>query len=96
MAKNDRIRRLIPIANEKRLYLPRGLHRTMYDGKTVDLINVLVEEEMMGFPVSLHDDGMDAISRIFDMNMVWPKLRSETKRSRYDENPNHNRTWMST
>lgn len=92
LAKVDRIKRLIPIASEKRLYFPRGIHRTTYDGKLVDLVNVLVEEEMMGFPVSLHDDALDAISRIFDVDMVWPKVRQEPKRDRYDSKPK--RSWM--
>lgn len=93
MPKNDRIRRLIPIASDNRLYLPRGIHRTLYDGKTVDLVNALVEEEMMGFPVALHDDALDAITRIFDMDMVWPRHR--VQEDRYSRN-RERRSWMGT
>lgn len=94
MAKVDRIKRLIPFAAEARLYLPRQIYRTTYDGKTVDLINALVEEEMMGFPVSLHDDALDAMSRIFDMNMTWPRYRESTeKKERYGRD-RRQRSWM--
>lgn len=95
LSKVDRIRRLIPITSEHRLYFPRNIYRTMYDGKTVDVINALIEEEMMGFPVSLHDDALDALARIFDIDMVWPKevMSSREKRDRYgDSRPQHG--WM--
>ena len=64
--------------------MPTTLTRTLYDKSTVDLINVLVEEELMGFPVALHDDLSDAMARLFDLDPVWPKLvDAEKKPDRY-------------
>jgi phage terminase large subunit-like protein len=84
VSKVDRIRRLIPYFESGRVYLPTTLNRTLYDKSTVDLINVLVEEELMGFPVALHDDLSDAMARLFDLDPVWPKLQdAEKKPDRY-------------
>ena len=73
VAKTDRIKRLIPICADNRFFLPEELYRTLYDGKEVDVVKILIEEEFLIFPVPLHDDGMDCISRIFDLDTVWPR-----------------------
>jgi predicted phage terminase large subunit-like protein len=72
--KNDRIKRLIPIFEAGRVYFPRSLHRTNYEGKTEDLVNVFLNEEYKAFPVSLHDDMMDALARIAEpeIPLEWP------------------------
>ncbi len=73
--KNDRIKRLIPYFEQGRIILPRTLHYTMYDGKTVDLVHDFIEQEYTGFPVSIHDDMLDALARLFepDLTLLWPK-----------------------
>jgi predicted phage terminase large subunit-like protein len=75
MAKLDRIRRLIPLFEGRRIYFPEVLYRTMYDGKAVELVQAFIEEEYKAFPVGLHDDMLDALSRILDAEMMvqWPK-----------------------
>lgn len=75
MAKPDRIRRLIPIFEEKRFYLPEKLFKTDYEGRVVDLVQSFIEEEYKSFPVGLHDDMFDMIARIVDpdLNAIWPK-----------------------
>jgi len=73
VAKIDRIKRLVPICADNRLFLPEDLYRTLYDGKEVDLVQVLLNEEFMLFPVPIHDDGIDVMARIFDMDTKWPK-----------------------
>jgi predicted phage terminase large subunit-like protein len=69
MSKVDRIRRLIPLFEQGKVLLPHGRNYTGYDGKTHDLIEVLVEQELLQFPVSTHDDMLDAISRVLDDDM---------------------------
>lgn len=74
--KNDRIGgRLLPLFEGGRVYLPRTLWYTQSDGKTVDLVKSFVEEEYACFPVSRHDDMLDALSRIAepDLPLQWPK-----------------------
>jgi phage terminase large subunit-like protein len=73
--KPDRIKRLMPLFEQARIYLPRSIHKTLYDGTTVNLIDVFVEEEYAAFPVAMHDDMLDALARIVDPAFVtkWPK-----------------------
>lgn len=73
--KEDRIRRLIPWFEQGRIWLPETLHRTDYQGVTRDLVQVFIEEEYKAFPVSVHDDMLDALARILDekMNLTFPK-----------------------
>jgi len=79
IAKTDRIKRLIPICASNRLFFPEELFRTTYDGKELDLVQVLIDEEFLLFPVPLHDDGVDVISRIFDADLDarWPKANAQ-------------------
>ena len=71
-AKNDRIRRMIPHLECGRWWFPPSLVRNIHDGRAVDLVNAIIEEEALPFPVGKHDDALDAMSRIYDMPMVWP------------------------
>lgn len=67
MPKNDRIKRLMPYYEQGRIYMPRVLYKTNYEGRALDLISAFKEEEYKPFPVGLHDDMLDAKSRIFDL-----------------------------
>lgn len=75
VAKVDRIRRLIPSMEQGRWYLPSVLLKTDYEKKTRDLIATFIEEELKPFPVALHDDMLDCMSRILDedLGILWPK-----------------------
>jgi len=72
--KTDRIKRLIPLFEQKRIYLPRTLHRTNYEGVTVDLVHNFINDEYKAFPVSIHDDMLDSLARIAepDLPLSWP------------------------
>ena len=75
MPKNDRIRRLVPYFEEGRVWMPRSMLRTDYEGKVKDLVNAFIHEEYLPFPVGLHDDMLDAFARIEDekLGKLWPK-----------------------
>ena len=95
LAKADRINRLIPFLSAGRLWLPVDLWRTLHDNKTVDMVQVLIEEEMLPWPVPVHDDLLDAMSRIFDINLAWPKGGEQPRpRDKYAEKKERG-TWMS-
>jgi predicted phage terminase large subunit-like protein len=73
--KIDRIGRLMPLFEAGRIYIPRAKHYTQYDGKTVELSQVFVEEEYVCFPVPRHDDMLDCLARIVepDHPVQWPR-----------------------
>ena len=74
-SKVDRIKRLLPIFEQGRFFLPKSLHITTWEKTTVDLVNAFIEEEYLAFPVGLHDDMMDSLARIAepDLPLVWPQ-----------------------
>lgn len=69
MPKNDRIRRLVPIFEQHRFYMPTRLLYNTVDGKVADLVRIFLDEEYSDFPVSTHDDIFDCIARITDEDM---------------------------
>jgi predicted phage terminase large subunit-like protein len=73
--KEDRIGRLIPLFEQGRVYFPKTFHVTDYQKNAVDLVRTFLEEEFVAFPVGLHDDMMDSLSRIAepDLELAWPK-----------------------
>lgn len=79
LAKNDRIKRLIPIFENHRMYLPESLRRTDYKGKSIDLVQSFIDDEYQEFPVSTHDDMMDSLARIKDedMNTFFPRVQTK-------------------
>jgi predicted phage terminase large subunit-like protein len=66
VGKEDRIRGLVPLFENGRVFLPAMCIRPRYDGKIVDLTKVFIEEEYKTFPVGVHDDMFDALARITD------------------------------
>ncbi|CAB4164653.1 Terminase RNaseH-like domain containing protein [uncultured Caudovirales phage] len=76
-AKNDRIARLIPDMENGRWYFPEGgIAYTDLRGIRFDLVQELIKTEMMTFPVSKHDDCLDALARVLDEDLEarFPKL----------------------
>lgn len=93
MSKADRVNRLIPYFAQGKFWMPESLYRTTSDGQTVDLARVLVEEELMPWPVPLHDDLLDAIARVFDVNLSWPRGADEKRDAYAEDRPRG--SWMS-
>jgi hypothetical protein len=73
------MRRLVPLFENGRMYLPREFNYTSHDKATLDLVKYFVEEELLSFPVSKFDDMLDSLSRIAepDVPLPWPKSRDE-------------------
>lgn len=78
LPKNDRIKRLVPYFEQGRVYLPRTHYYTPMDGRTSDLVQDFIEQEYKPFPVSVHDDMLDAFARLVDpdADIVWPDAES--------------------
>lgn len=72
MGKNDRIRRMVPDYEQGRIWLPEKLEYTDWEDRSVDLVQVFIEDEYLPFPVGIHDDMLDSDARIYDMGIVFP------------------------
>lgn len=85
VAKNDRIKQLIPVFEQGRWYLPESRFYTNYEGKVIDLVDQFLSEEYDAFPVPVHDDMLDCKARILDpnLNAVWPRIYEDEKNERY-------------
>lgn len=75
--KEERIRRLVPLFQAGRIWLPHSLQYTMAEGKQRDLVHDFIEDEYLAFPVGRHDDMLDALSRIAEpsLDTPWPSKR---------------------
>lgn len=74
MAKTDRIRRLVPIFEQGRMWFPHRLVRLKADKSVADLVQDFYRNEYLNFPVAEHDDMLDCLSRILDSKLgaVFP------------------------
>mgnify|MGYP003132985637 CR=1 FL=1 len=66
LKKEDRIRRLVPLFENGRIYLLDREVKTDWQGRTVDVVRQFINEEYKAFPLGGHDDGLDSLSRICD------------------------------
>ncbi len=76
MAKEERIRRMIPDLQKGRWYFPDTLIYTDTEGRSLDMVKELLDSEMAVFPRARFDDGLDATTRIYDeeMQAIFPRL----------------------
>lgn len=77
--KIDRIKRLVPLFEQGLIWLPNSFHRTNYEGTVEDLVHIFVNDEYKAFPVPVHEDMLDALSRIAEpeMPLQWPQPESD-------------------
>ena len=80
-SKVDRIRRLIPLFEAGRIWLPESHSSTDWQKNTRDLVHDFIEEEFYPFPVGLHDDMLDSLARICepDLHLIWPAEEAKTR-----------------
>jgi predicted phage terminase large subunit-like protein len=72
--KEERIRRLIPVMEQGRVWLPNDIFYKDHKGLPQNFMHAIVDEEILLFPFAAHDDFLDAMSMVFDMNPIFPKL----------------------
>lgn len=91
LKKEDRIRKLIPLFEGGKVWLPE----VMYSDSGRDLVKEFIEEEYLLFPYASHDDMLDAASRVRDDEveayapMSFPVERDED----YEDNVVQMNTW---
>lgn len=81
MPKNDRIRRLVPLFERGRFYLPDRLPYVDHEGGGHDLVEEFLREELLAFPVCAHDDMLDCMARVLDepLGAHFPDAREWTQ-----------------
>jgi predicted phage terminase large subunit-like protein len=94
--KQDRIGRLIPLFEQSRIWLPTTYFVTNYEKTPIDLVRSFVEEEFMAFPVGVHDDMLDSLSRIAepDLTLVWPRPRKQEYHPPVHHAASRGASWM--
>lgn len=77
MSKEDRIKRLIPVFEQKRFYLPKTLHFVDCESVARDFVRLFIADEYTAFPVCVHDDMLDCMARIMEANLgaEFPKIQ---------------------
>jgi predicted phage terminase large subunit-like protein len=77
MPKTDRIKRLQPICQERRFYLPEKLMKGDYTHQVRDLTQDFIQDEYLQFPYMTHDDMLDCASRVCenDLGVFFPNNR---------------------
>lgn len=78
MRKEERIRRMLPDLESNVWWFPEEMWVKSVDGKVTDLIDTMIEEEMVPFPVGRKDDFIDCLSRIYDVEIVKPRAGSSS------------------
>lgn len=80
MAKTDRIRRLVPVFEQGRMWFPHRLPVMKADRTVSDLVQDFYRNEYLNFPVAEHDDMLDCLSRVLDpkLGAVFPFVREDS------------------
>lgn len=72
MDKEGRIRRLQSMFANSRMWFPRALFKNNHENNVIDLVNEFIIQEYVPFPVGVHDDMMDCLSRMMDITLQYP------------------------
>jgi phage terminase large subunit-like protein len=90
LKKEDRIRKLIPLFEGGKVWLPEVL----FSDSGRDLIKEFVEEEYTLFPYASHDDMLDAASRVRDDEVeAWAPMGFPSEDREEDDNVVVLNTW---
>ena len=78
IAKEDRIRALVPVFESKRFFIPSSIAFKDYQGQRKDFVQDF-KQEFETFPVSEHDDLLDCMARILDpvLDATFPDITEE-------------------
>ena len=88
MPKLDRIRRMVPVFEQGRFYLPSYLYFIDHERKQRDFTNEFINDEYLPFPASSFFDILDCTSRILDedLDAVFPDEFVEEVQDTADNN----------
>jgi predicted phage terminase large subunit-like protein len=88
LAKEDRIKKLIPVYEQGRMYMPERLMFVDYEGIARDFVQIFTSDEFRAFPVCVHDDMLDCEARILDpvLGAEFPKATPQKQKTTYHHN----------
>ena len=72
MDKISRIKRLEAIFARGQIWLPKNLYKVSHDNKSIDVVNEFIIKEYLTFPLGVHDDMLDSMSRFCDITPQYP------------------------
>ncbi|MDL2267194.1 hypothetical protein LJC46_04305 [Desulfovibrio sp. OttesenSCG-928-G15] len=89
MPKYDRVRCLVPIFEQGRMFLPGRIAFKDIEGAYRDMVREFREEEYIPFPVCAHDDMLDCLARIVDAQLgaAFPSAAYTPDAERYRNGP---------
>ncbi len=95
MSKEDRIKKLVPVFEQGRFWMPKSLIYINHEKKVVDYVKEFIKDEYLAFPVSVHDDMFDCRARILDP-VLAAKFPKEIKPRPQPANRSagHSGSWM--
>lgn len=76
MAKKARIERLQPLFEQGKIYFPTRVPFFTVDGEAKDFVQLFLDDEYLKYPACNHDDMIDCLARIFDINGIFPNAAS--------------------
>lgn len=79
VSKSDRIRKLIPLFEQGRFWLPWHCRFMDHQARERDLVREFIDDEFLAFPVAPHDDMLDCMARVTDpaLGAVFPSQQQE-------------------
>lgn len=94
-SKTTRVSRLVPDMQNGRWYIPASLTYIDGDGRKWDLVKEFVDTEIKTFPMSKHDDMLDALSRIYEpeLSIAWPKQNIGMVKKAWKDNDSSADDW---
>lgn len=84
LSKTKKVERLVPLFESGQVWLPNDLFYLDENNLQRNLISDMIEQEYLLFPFAPHDDFMDAMSMIFDVDPVFPRIGSVNTSSGLD------------
>lgn len=96
LKKEDRIRQLVPVFEQGRMWIPEKLSFIDHEARVIDLVQSFIDDEYSAFPVSTHDDMLDCMARILDptLGAVFPKIEDKAPEEWRPEYVDSGQGWM--
>lgn len=90
--KEERIKKLQPTFENQKFFIPKVIEKMNYENVKQNLVDIFINEEYLNFPMSKHDDILDALARIYDVNAIFPIQGEEEEYYEDDFNETTNST----